>query len=292
MSTTLPRSEPEPLVTGLEVVPGYRTVEHLSRGNELDVYAVWSEERDCSCIAKLLRPDRLHNVRARERLLREGRLLTELCHPHLVRGYELTEAQATIGPVVVMETLTGATLSCLVETEHPDGLNSADVGMLGLHLCSVLGYLHGRGVIHLDLKPSNIVAQAGKATLLDLSLAQGAGPCAAGMGTVEYMAPEQVVGDRVDTPADVWGLAGVLYRAATGRRPFPGTDEARTVDDRIDLEPLHQPGQHPALSDLVTACFAQKPEDRPTLTDVRQELLAVVAPPVTAEVVGLSASPT
>jgi serine/threonine protein kinase len=276
MSTTLQPFQPHQFVAGQEIAPGYRIVEHLSRGNELDVYAAWSEERDCSCVVKLLRPDRLHHARSRERLLREGRLLTELCHPHLVRGYEMTDAQSGVGPVIVMETLTGVTLSWLIETEHSDGLDSADVGMLGLHLCSVLRYLHGRGVLHLDLKPSNIVAQAGKATLLDLSLAQAAGPCAAGMGTTEYMAPEQVAGDWVDTPADVWGLSGVLYRAATGRRPFPSSDQGRTVGDRVDLEPLRRPGQHPVLSELVAAGFAQEPHHRPTLADVRQGLLTAL----------------
>ena len=276
MSTALEPCQPDQFGVGKEIAPGYRIVEHLSRGNELDVYAAWSEERDCSCIVKLLRPDRLHNAQSRERLIREGALLTELCHPHLVRGYEMPRAPSGVGPVIVMETLTGATLSWLIGTEHPNGLDPADVALLGLHLCSVLRYLHGHRVLHLDLKPSNIVAQAGKATLLDLSLAQAPGPCAAGMGTTEYMAPEQVAGDRVDTPADVWGLAGVLYRAATGRRPFPRTDQGRTVSDRIDLEPLHRPGQHPVLSQLVEAGFELDPQHRPTLADLRQGLLTAL----------------
>lgn len=276
MNTTLQPVQPLQLVAGQEIAPGYRIVEHLSRGNELDVYAAWSVERDCSCIVKLLRPDRLHDARSGERLVREGDLLTELCHPHLVRGYEMSDAHSGVGPVCVMETLTGATLSWLIETEHPDGLDPADVALLGLHLCSVLRYLHGRGILHLDLKPSNVVAQTGKATLIDLSLAQKAGPCAAGRGTAEYMAPEQVAGDWVDTPTDVWGLAGVLYRAATGRRPFPQTDQGRTVADRVDLEPLHRPGQHPMLSELVAAGFAQDPQHRPTLADVRQALLTAL----------------
>lgn len=276
MSATLRQCQPHQLVAGQEIAPGYRVVEHLSRGNELDVYAAWSEERDCSCIVKLLRPDRVNDARSRERLVREGRLLTELCHPHLARGYEMPDALSGIGPVIVMETLPGATLSWLIESEHPDGLGSTDVALLGLHLCSVLRYLHGRGVLHLDLKPSNIVAHAGKATLLDLSLAQASGHCAAGMGTTEYMAPEQVAGGWVDTPTDVWGLAGVLYRAETGRRPFPASDHGRTLSDRIDREPLQRPGHHPVLSELVVAGFSQEPHDRPTLTDVRQGLLTVL----------------
>ena len=125
-------------------------------------------------------------------------MLIELTHPHLVRGYELLEVgrtpvsiepSSTAGPVHVMETLTGATLSSLIETEHPDGMDPDDVAMLGLRLCSMLHYLHGRGVLHLDLKPSNIVFKAGTAVLLDLSLAQPPGRCAAGIGMHEHMAP-------------------------------------------------------------------------------------------------------
>jgi serine/threonine protein kinase len=115
-----------------------------------------------------------------------------------VRGYELLEVgrtpvsiepASTAGQVLVVETLTGATLSSLIETEHPDGMDPGDVAMLGLHLCSILHYLHGRGVLRLDLKPSNIVCEAGTAVVLDLSLAPPPGRCAAGIGMHEHMAP-------------------------------------------------------------------------------------------------------
>ena len=259
----------------VQLPAGYHFLEHLSRGNELDVWAAWSEERDCSCIVKMLRPDRASDHRSRDRLLWEGRLITELNHPHLVRGYELLEtvgSMGTSGPMLVMETLTGATLSCLIETEHPDGMDPGDVALLGLHLCAILHYLHGRGVLHLDLKPSNIVCEAGKAVLLDLSLAQPPGPCSAGMGTVEYMAPEQVTGGVVDQATDVWGLGGVLYRAMTGRRPFPSTGRPRSPGDRIDLAPLRRTGKPPALREMVIACFEERTEDRPDLTDIQAAL--------------------
>lgn len=270
MSTT--QQTPPPV----QMPDGYRLLEHLSRGNDLDVWAGWSEERGCPCIIKMLRPDRILNDRSRDRLVWEGRLLTELNHPHLVRGYELLKTRPAStrlsGPVLVMETLTGATLSFLIETEHPDGMNPDDVALLGLHLCSILHYLHGRDVLHLDLKPSNIVCEAGKAVLLDLSLGQAPGPCQAGMGTAEYMAPEQVTGGTVDKATDVWGLGGVLYRAMTGRRPFPRTDRPRTPNDRIDLAPIRQTRKTSSIREVVIACFAERLENRPTLSEVREAL--------------------
>lgn len=267
----------------MQAPDGYRLLEHLSRGHDLDVWAAWSEERDCPCIMKMLRPDRIFNDCSWNQLLWEGQLLTELNHPHLVRGYELlgTERPAIptepTGPVLIMETLTGATLSLLIQTEHPDGMDPDDVAQLGLQLCGILHYLHGRSVLHLDLKPSNIICQAGKAVLLDLSLAQTPGPCRAGMGTVEYMAPEQVTGGTVDAATDAWGLGGVLYRAMTGRRPFPLSDRPRAPHDRIDLTPIHRPGTQPStLRELVIACFEERPPNRPTLTDAREALREVV----------------
>ncbi len=264
MTTTLPPPE-------CWQVPGHELLDHLSRGHDLDVWAAWSEERDCSCIVKMVRPDRVANDHSRERLMFEGRALSSLSHPHLVRGYELIERGDAVGPVLVLETLTGATLSAAIESDFPKGMHPEDVAQLGLQLCSVLHYLHGYEVLHLDLKPSNIVVcESGKAVLLDLSLAQAPGSCDPGMGTAEYMAPEQVVGSVVSTATDVWGLGGVLYRAMTGRRPFPRTDLARTLDDQVDLASLRR--HAPVVRQLVTGCFEQRQEDRPNLPDVRRAL--------------------
>src|SRR5206468_2555654 len=94
-----------PLRRGQLVAPGYRVVAHLRRGNELDVYDVWSEPRLCRCIAKLPRPD-LASARTRARVVREGELLLSLSHPHLVRAYELLREPQ---PTLLLETLGGAT---------------------------------------------------------------------------------------------------------------------------------------------------------------------------------------
>src|SRR5262245_33477547 len=76
------------LAEGDRLTPGYMVVAHLHRGDALDVYEVWSAERECRCVAKVLRPDRLEHPGDRQRVLREGRLLQRLTHPHIVRAYE------------------------------------------------------------------------------------------------------------------------------------------------------------------------------------------------------------
>lgn len=205
-----------PLPAGGTLVPGYTILGHLHQSNNYDVYDVYSEERACRCIAKTPRQDRLGRERTRQALMREGGLLEGLTHPHVARLYEKIEGPA---PVLILETLTGETLAHLIDTGYRR-LPIKEIAHLGLHLCSAVHYLHGRGILHLDLKPSNIVSERGIAKILDLSIAHPPGPTRRGAGTTQYMAPEQVRGEVVDVSTDVWGIGAVLFEAATAEPPF------------------------------------------------------------------------
>jgi eukaryotic-like serine/threonine-protein kinase len=218
---------------------GYELIEHLHRGHAYDVYDAWSEQRGCRVVIRMLRPGR-RDPRA---LLREGRLLRRLAHPHVVRAYE-TRLRP---PMVVLETLGGATLAALLE----DGpLDPDDALELGLQLSSAVRYLHGRGWLHLDLKPSNLIADGGRLKVIDLSIAQRPGRIRAGTGSPDFMAPEQERGGRVGPAADVWGIGAVL-------RASGGPD------------------------DLVAACLRPDPRARPEVVDVIRWLdgLASTRPP-------------
>ncbi len=260
---------PAPLDHGQELLAGYSVDELLLRGRVNDVYSAWSTERSCPCVVKVLRPDRADDAAARGRILEEGRLLESLSHPNLVRAYATVEVPV---PAVVLETLTGATLGHLMSTRQR-ALTGEDVIELGLQLTAVLGYLHREGVLHLDLKPSNIVVEAGRAKILDLGHARAPGACPPGFGTREYMAPEQLVGGEAGEAADVYGLGGVLYRAATRLRPFP--EGEREVGDVPSMTRLRRRRGLPAgLVALVESCFAPTPADRMTLSEVRAGLEA------------------
>jgi serine/threonine protein kinase len=152
-----------------------------------------------------------------------------------------------------------------------------------LSLTSVLGYLHRHGLVPLDLKPSNVIVTAGLARLIDLSHARPPGPCPAGFGTREYMPPEQLRGGRVTPASDVYGLGGVLFRAATRRRPFRAPDRATAPNQPADLAPLREASGPPAeLVRLITGCLDPHPARRPGLpevTDLFEELTHRVAPP-------------
>jgi eukaryotic-like serine/threonine-protein kinase len=264
--------------------PGYTTIELLRRGRDLDVYDVWSEERACRCVIKSVRPDRLDGDGPRERLLAEGRLLCRLTHPHVVRAYEVAEEPL---PMVVMETLAGETLGHMID--RGDVLTVPELAQLGLHICSAIRYLHRHGVLHLDLKPSNVIAECGRAKLIDLSVARPPGPAHAGIGTHYYLSPEQARGGDLGPPADVWGIGVVLFEAATGEPAFDDP-EAESEDDYDESvsETLDE-GDYPQLAatarridevrplprelaDLVAACLDPEPARRPTVDAVRQAL--------------------
>jgi eukaryotic-like serine/threonine-protein kinase len=270
---------PPPLGAGETIAPGYGVIAHLSRGNHLDVYDAWSEERACRVVAKMPRADCLDDRATVRALLREGRLLRRFTHPHIVRAYELIKEPC---PTVILETLTGATLAYLIDT-GARRLSLADVIHLGLHLCSALHYLHGHDVLHLDLKPTNIVSERRMAKIIDLSIARPPGRGAEGAGTSQYMAPEQVTGDYLSSATDVWGVGAVLWEATTGEEPFNADDE----DDEHNYEqlersivPIRSYRRVPAaFADLVERCLDPDPAGRPTVGEIADALNGMVRTP-------------
>ena len=285
MSARTATPPPPPLTApGPAPAPGYDLLAHISRTGWLDVYDAWSRERECRCVVKLLRPDRRHEPPLRHRLLQEGRWLQEFTHPHLVRAYDTIEEPE---PLVVLETLTGETLSFLIHRlRHRPA--ATDLAFLGLHLCSALHYLHGRGLLHLDIKPANVVVECHRAKVLDLSVAHAPGPVPAGTGTFGYLAPEQARGGTVTAAADVWGAGITLYEAATGVMPFDcgetaSSPHASAEDDWYpQLEGRAPPVRArrrlpPALGRAIDGCLEPEPRARPSVTGLA-ELLDTLLP--------------
>jgi serine/threonine protein kinase len=282
-----------PLAAGSNLAPGYEIVEHLHQSNNFDVYYVFSEERACRCIAKVARQDLLEIPNVQNGLLREGKLLRRLAHPHIVRLYEILEEPY---PILILEMLTGETLSHIIDTSYRR-LPLRSVVNLGLHLCSAVHYLHAHGILHLDLKPSNVVSDRGLAKILDLSIAQPPGRCRKGAGTKQYMAPEQVRGERVGPATDVWGIGATLYEAATDVTPFnaeyeaasgsnqeAGSDTGSPTEMDLDAyeqilrraEPVRSHRRVPAgFAHTVDACLQPDPTRRPTLEELTRTLEAL-----------------
>jgi eukaryotic-like serine/threonine-protein kinase len=285
-----PERPPEPsLAPGARPAPRYEILAHLSRTGWLDVYDAWSEERECRCVLKILRPDRRHERRLRDRLLREGRWLRGFSHPNLVRAYDIVELPE---PVVVLETLTGETLSHLIHRLRRR-LAADDLAFLGLHLTSATHYLHQQGLLHLDIKPSNVIIDCRRAKLLDLSVARAPGVAPPGIGTFCYLSPEQARGGELTAAADVWGIGITLYEAATGDIPFdvppdvsfdaPVDDGAGAADsgpgdaDTSDVYPQLEQQAPPVgtrrrlphkLAAVIDGCLRPHPGDRPTVAEL------------------------
>jgi serine/threonine protein kinase len=241
------------------LVTGYRAVAHLRRGDLCDVYDAWSEEREVRCVVKILRPDRRANPTDRRRVMVEGELLLSLTHPHIVRAYEVREDPV---PFIALEAATGDTLARLID--HGP-LPARDLARLATQMCSALSYLHRRGYLHLDLKPSNVAWDRGYARLLDLSIARRPGR-APGIGTTKYLSAEQARGGALTEATDVWGLGCLLYEAATGRAPLGHAGIAAGVEMPPPLKKHRR--LRLASESIVLRCLSPAPEDRPSIGEI------------------------
>lgn len=270
------------LEEGDEIVPGRYAVELLGGGRRYEAYLAWDDAMHALVVAKLLRPDLVEDGRSLAGLAREARALDALAHPSLVRGFG-----AVLGgdrPHILLEYLDGPRLSTLLRRY---GVILEQLLPLALELCSALHYMAGRGFVHLDVKPKNVVMSA-PPRLIDLSVAQPLEALAgleSQVGTDPYMAPEQCDPSRFDElgpPADVWGLGVTLYESITGVLPFPApgaaSDPLPGRFPQIFTAPAPLPRDvPPAVAELVLACLEPSPADRPVAGELAERIEPLVA---------------
>jgi serine/threonine protein kinase len=254
---------------GEEIAPGRRATALLGGGERYEAYLAWSEALLAPTVVKMLRPDHVDDHRALRAIAAEAALLRELEHPSLMRifGAELGGPR----PFVELEFLDGPRLSTLLRRHGI--LMPEQLFALGRQLASALHYLHRHQVLHLDVKPRNIV-MGPVPRLIDLSVARRfaevphiRGP----IGTDAYMAPEQADPELFATigPAsDVWGLGVTLYEAASKRRPFPRGTPGGTAAERWP-QLVTRPAPPPAkvakpLGELLMATLERDPTNRPS----------------------------
>jgi eukaryotic-like serine/threonine-protein kinase len=264
------------LVEGDAIAPGRTVLRRLGGGQRYEVFLVWDDRRLALLVAKVLRPDQADDARARRDLTREADALARLGHPVLVRGFDA--ALDGRFPHVLIEHLEGPTLAELIDADGPVSLEQAL--MLGLHVASALHYLAGEGIVHLDVKPSNVVMGA-PPRLIDLSVArtvEEAGRLRRPVGTGAYMAPEQCDprDGAVGPAADIFGLGATVYHAIAGRRPFRRAGDERFPQLVRDPDPLPR-RVPPALAGLLGAALAHNPADRPVAAEFAAALEPLVA---------------
>ena len=180
-------------------------------------------------------------------------------------------------PALVLETLTGATLSHLINECDP--MSTDDVLWLGLHLSSGVAYLHSQGMLHLDINPRTSSPRTGGSKLIDLGLARPAGRSARIAGTRECMAPEQARGEDLTPAADVWAVGLVLYESIVQKIPWPPPPHddyhpqlEMPVPSLVGREGVPEP-----LARILDRSLDSDPELRATLPDL-QAVLVELAP--------------
>lgn len=222
-------TETVPVALPLVIGGQYRLERRIGRGGTGVVYRALDMHLARAVAVKTLPPVGLTHT---HRLRREARAVAALSHPGLASIFRYESWEGV--PILILEYLEGGTLAERIRTAP---LDPAEVLDLGVHLARGLEAMHADGVLHRDVKPSNIgFTGRGEPKLLDLGIAvvmglgdQGAGERVMGSGTPAYMAPEAIDG-QAPTPAfDVWGLTVSLYEAIAGRNPFTAVTPAATM---------------------------------------------------------------
>jgi serine/threonine-protein kinase len=232
---------------------------------------------------KLLSPSLVQDEPARARFLREARALAQVNSPHVVAVYDAGEDDER--PYLVMELVEGTTLEH--ELERAGRLEPSRAVPIGKDIASGLASAHEQGIVHRDVKPSNVfLTPSDAAKIGDFGIARLERPDATltltgqTFGSPPYVAPEQATGGKVDARADLYSLGCVLFQMLVGRRPFSGDDAVSLVYQHVHTTPPRVDSLHPevpvALGDLVAGLMAKDPDDRPdSAEEVRRALESV-----------------
>lgn len=205
-------------------VAGYELEEQLGTGATATVWRAWDPEHDRLVAVKILHPHLLADPVARRRLESEAASAARLSHPNIVPIVDsnFVDDQAAL----VFSFVEGRTLAARME-EAGGALPLPEAAAITADIADALAFAHQAGLVHRDVKPSNIlVGDDGRARLLDFGISQatdGAGDLTAtgmAVGTMPYMAPEQLAGGPAEPASDVYALGAVLYQMLAGRRPF------------------------------------------------------------------------
>jgi serine/threonine protein kinase len=248
----------------------YDVTEVLGRGGMGIVYRAIDKQIGREVAIKTLTENFSTDPKMLERFYEEGRRTGRLNHPNIVTVYDLGVENGT--PYIVMECVQGSPLDKVIASGAV--LSLPDRLCIVQQICSALGYAHANKVIHRDVKPSNIfVLPDGKAKLLDFGIAHlekresdnSLTRTGQIMGTIPYMAPERLLGKKVDGRSDIFATGVVLYQLVAEQLPFTGTDQVLVQQILYDPHPP-LPGigiQYPAvLEAIIDRALAKAPHDR------------------------------
>ncbi|HSS45337.1 MAG TPA: protein kinase, partial [Thermoanaerobaculia bacterium] len=257
----------------------YEILSPLGAGGMGEVYRARDTRLDRTVAVKVLPQHLSASPEVRQRFEREAKTISQLSHPHICALYDVgREGEAEY---LVMEYLEGETLSNRLAK---GALPLEHTLRFGVEIADALDKAHRQGIVHRDLKPGNVMLTKSGVKLLDFGLAKVMAPAApAGsltalptqanltqegtiLGTLQYMAPEQLEGKDADARTDIFAFGATLYEMATGRKAFTGSSQASLIGAILHADPpavsTVQPMTPPALDRLVKTCLAKNREDR------------------------------
>jgi serine/threonine protein kinase len=266
-----------PISAGTKLGP-YEVLSFIGAGGMGEVYKARDSRLDRFVAIKVLPENVSNDQELRQRFEREARLLASLSHPNICAIFD-TGRQDSVD-YLVMEFLDGQTLAQKLETGP---LPLRETIRIALQIVDALDKAHSRGIIHRDLKPANVMMIGWDAKLLDFGLAKlkisarsdsetslttRANNTALGvvLGTLQYMAPEQLEGKEVDARTDVFAFGTLFYEMATGKRAFKGSSQAGLISEIMSAEPVPlsklQPMTPALLERVINRCLAKDPSQR------------------------------
>ncbi|CAN1533178.1 STKc_PknB_like domain containing protein [Mycobacteriaceae bacterium] len=262
-----------PLAVGAEFA-GFRIVRELGAGAMGQVYLVEHPRLPRQEAVKVLSEHYTDNQEYRQRFQREAELAASLWHPHLVALHDRGEDNGRLW--ISMDYIDGTDTARLVRTRYPTGMPVAEAVAIIAAVASALDYAHGRGMLHRDVKPSNILVSEGpfheqRIALADFGIARaiddmvGLTSTNFAIGTVEYAAPEQLRGRAIDTRADQYALAATAFQLLTGSPPFTGSSPVEVISQHLTEPPPSLGDSRPELRSfdgVFTQALAKDPAAR------------------------------
>ena len=254
---------------GTRVLEHYEVTDVLGQGGMSVVYRGRHQLTHQEVALKILPPELAAHAQVKSRFLEEARALAQLDHPNIVHLYNFGQDDGCL--VLAMQFVPGHTWERLIMTSgRLDWQRSVTIA---IDVLKALENAHERGVIHRDMKPSNVlVRDDGTALVMDFGIAKmttSSRLTATGqtMGTVRYMSPEQVRGQEVCAQTDLYSLAVTLYESLTGDTPFDGDSHFEIMTAHLSAAPPPLSGRGievpPALEQLIMSGLEKKPERRP-----------------------------
>ena len=250
----------------------YSLQRELGRGGMGVVYLARDVQLDRDVAIKVLPTHFARDVAARDRFLREARMAAGLSHPNIVPIHRVSEAGGFV--FFVMSYVDGETLGERLRARGP--LPPAEAARVLREVSWALAYAHGRGIVHRDVKPDNILLEAatGRALVSDFGIAHGREGEGRGastdpgkiMGTAHFMSPEQAAGSAVDGRSDIYALGVVGYLAVSGRLPFESSNlpalMLRQATEAPESVMRAAPGLPSALGAAIDRCLQREPDER------------------------------